>query len=148
MMLTGFFVTAMLLASSVIPVPSFQTARVLAPAAAVSVPDTAAGQALNEFVASFNAGGDKRRAWLEERTTGDAEQREMVLKQSIAVLEQQGPMKLVRVAESSPTQIVGIIHHAKTSAHRHLTITVEAAAPHKVTNMRMRPATPDEVKGQ
>ena len=147
MMLTGFFVIAMLLAPSVIPVPSFQGARALAPAA-VSVPDTAAGQALNEFVASFNAGGDKRRAWLEERTTGGNEMREMILKQDIAILEQQGPMTLVRVADSSPTQIVAIVHHEKTGAHRHLTITVQAAAPHKVSNMRMRAATPDEVKGQ
>ena len=47
-----------------------EPAKPAAPAAAaVVIPDTPAGKGLKEFVASFNAGGEKRRAWVEERTT-------------------------------------------------------------------------------
>ncbi|HVL67849.1 MAG TPA: hypothetical protein VM364_11350, partial [Vicinamibacterales bacterium] len=106
------------------------------------------GRALNEFVASFNAGGDKRRAWLDERTTLGKEAVADILKQDTAFLEQHGAVTVVRVADSSPTRIVGIIRHDKSGAHGHLTIEVEAAAPHKVSNMQLRGATPDEVKGQ
>ena len=125
-----------------------EPAKPAAPAAtAAVVPDTPAGKGLKEFVASFNAGGDKRRAWVEERTTMAKENATGILQQDGQVLEQHGEMSIVRVVSSSATNIVAILKHAKTGAHGHLTLEIDAAAPNKITNMQLRGATPEEIKG-
>lgn len=113
---------------------------------AAKVPDTPAGKALNEFVATFNAGGEKRKAWLETRTTVGAEQATGILEQDTNFLAEHGPVTVVKVPQSSATSIQAIIRHAKSGAHGHLTIEVEAATPNKVTNMQLRGATPEEIK--
>ena len=110
------------------------------------VPDTPAGKALNEFVASFNEGGDKRKSWLESRTTVGQEQAADILKQDSAFLAEHGPVTVVKVPQSSATSIQAIIRHAKSGAHGHLTIEVGAESPYKVTNMQLRGATPEEIK--
>lgn len=124
-----------------------QEAATQAPAVKVTVPDTPAGRALKEFLASFNAGGDKRRAWVEERTTVDDEAAADILKQDAAFLEEHGAMTVVRLPDAAATTIVAIVRHEKTGAHGHLTITVEPEAPHRVSNMQLRAATPEEIKG-
>ena len=124
-----------------------EPAKPAAAAAAAVVPDTPAGKGLKEFVASFNAGGDKRRAWVEERTTMAKEGATNILQQDAEVLEQHGAMSIVRVVSSSATSIVAILKHAKTGAHGHLTLEIDAAAPNKITNMQLRGATPEEIKG-
>ena len=125
-----------------------EPAKPAAPAAAaVAVPDTPAGKGLTEFIASFNAGGDKRRAWLEERTTMAKDNAAGILKQDAQFLAEYGEMSLVRVVSSSATNIVGIVRHAKNGAHGHLTLEIDAAAPYKITNMQLRGATPEEIKG-
>src|SRR5687767_707182 len=116
-------------------------------AAAAAVPDTPAGKGLKEFVASFNAGGDKRRAWVEERTTMPKDNAAGILKQDAQVLAEYGEMTIVRVVSSSATNIVAILRHAKNDAHGHLTLEIDAAAPYKITNMQLRGATPEEIKG-
>jgi hypothetical protein len=118
-----------------------------ASAPSVKAPDTAAGRALTEFVESFNAGGDKRRTWVETRTTVKDEPRANILKMDAEVLQDYGPMTIARIANASEASIVAIVRHDKSGAHGHLTINVEAGAPHKVVNMPMRGATPEEVKG-
>jgi hypothetical protein len=125
-----------------------EPAKPAAPAAAaVSVPDTPPGKGLKEFVASFNAGGDKRSAWIEERTTMAKDNAAGILKQDAQVLSEYGEMTIVRVVSSSATNIVAILRHAKNGAHGHLTLEVDAAAPYKITNMQLRGATPEEIKG-
>ena len=125
-----------------------EPAKPAAPAAAAAaVPETPAGKGLKEFVASFNAGGDKRRAWVEERTTMAKDNATGILQQDAQVLEQHGEMSIVRVVSSSATNIVAILKHAKTGAHGHLTLEIDAAAPNKITNMQLRGATPEEIKG-
>jgi len=116
-------------------------------AAAVAIPDTPAGKGLKEFVASFNAGGDKRRAWVEERTTMGKEGATGILEQDAQFLAEFGEMTIVRVVSSSATNIVAILRHAKNGAHGHLTLEIDAAAPYKITNMQLRGATPEEIKG-
>ena len=118
--------------------------------AAVTVPDTAAGRGLQGFIASFNEGGDKRQAWLKDQTTMGAEGAANIFQQDVEVLEQHGPMSIVRLpaASQTPTTIVAIVRHAKSGVHGHLTIEVEADAPHKVSNMGLRGATPEEVEGK
>ena len=116
-------------------------------AAAVKAPDTAAGRALTEFVESFNAGGDTRRTWLETRTTVKEEPRANILKMDAQFLQEHGPITVVRIVNSSDASVAVVVRHAKSGAHGHLTIQVEPAAPHKVSNMGMRAATPEEVKG-
>lgn len=110
-------------------------------------PDTPAGRALTEFVESFNAGGDTRRTWVETRTTVEDEPRANILKMDAELLQQHGPITVARIVNSSEAQVVAIVRHAKSGAHGHLTINVEPAAPHKVVNLGMRAATPEEVKG-
>ena len=132
------FVLALVLAASVLP-------RQAAPA--VKAPDTPAGRALTEFVESFNAGGDKRRTWVETRTTINEEPRANVLKMDAAVLQEHGPMAVARIVDSSDARVVVIVRHPKTGAHGHLTLEVDPAAPHKVVNMGMRGAKPEEIKG-
>ena len=122
-------------------------AKPAAPAAAVAIPDTPAGKGLKEFVASFNAGGDKRRVWLEERTTMAKEGAAEILKQDAQVLDEYGEMSIVRVVSSSASNIVAILKHAKNGAHGHLTLDIDTAAPYKITNMQLRGATPEEIKG-
>lgn len=113
---------------------------------APSIPDTPAGRALKEFVESLNAGGEKRRAWLYERTTIEKDQADEILKQDSEIIDQHGAVTVVRLPEASPHQIVAIIRHQKTGAHGHLTIDVQPTAPHKVSNMQLRGATPEEIK--
>ena len=131
-------VLALILAASVVP-------RQAMPA--VKAPDTPAGRALTEFVNSFNAGGDTRRTWVETRTTVKEQPRANILKMDAEVLQEHGPMTVARLLSSSEAKVVVIVRHAKTGAHGHLTIDVEPAAPHKVVNMGMRGATPEEIKG-
>ena len=114
---------------------------------AVKAPDTPAGRALTEFVESFNAGGDKRRAWVEARTTVKEEPRANILKMDAEVLQEHGPMTIARIVTSSAEKVVAIVRHAKTGAHGHLTLDVEPAAPYKVVNLGIRGATPEEIKG-
>ena len=130
-------VLALILAASVVP-------RQAAP---VKAPDTPAGRALSEFVESFNAGGDARRKWVETRTTVKEEPRANILKMDAEILEEHGPITIVRIANSSDASVVAIVRHAKSGAHGHLTVTVEPAAPYKVVNLGMRAATPEEIKG-
>lgn len=117
--------------------------------AAVTVPDTPAGRGLQGFVSSFNEGGDKRRDWLATATTMEAGNASNLFEQDVQLLQQIGPMTIVRVQEKSATatSIVAIVHHAKGGMHGHLTIEVEAEAPHKVSNIELRAATPEEIKG-
>jgi hypothetical protein len=130
-------VLALILAASVVP----------RQAPVVKAPETPAGRALAEFVESFNAGGDKRRTWVDTRTTVGEESRGNILKMDAQVLQEHGPMAIARIVNSSDAQVAAIVRHPKTGAHGHLTIDVEPAAPHKVANMRMRGATPEEIKG-
>lgn len=139
-------IAVLLLGSPAAPPPQEPTKPAQA-APAVAVPDTPAGRGLKEFVDSFNAGGDKRRAWIEQRTTMQKENGAEILRQDAEILGTHGPMTLVRVPESSPTKIVAILRHAKTGAHAHLTIEVEGTAPNKISNMQLRGATPEEIKG-
>lgn len=125
------------------------TATQAAPSQAASsakVPDTPAGKALHEFVASFNEGGEKRKGWLESRTTLTQEQAAGILQQDAAFLAEHGPVTVVKVPQSSATSIQAIIRHAKSGAHGHLTIEVGGESPNKVTNMQLRGATPEEIK--
>lgn len=147
-------VSANLIAAAVVLFGSYGAASIQEPAkpaaaaaAAVKVPDTPAGKALTEFIASFNAGGDKRRAWVEERTTMGKDGAAGILQQDTQVLEQHGAMTVVRVPTSSAGNITAVIRHAKSGAHGHLTLEVDTAAPNKVTNMQLRAATPEEIKG-
>jgi hypothetical protein len=63
------------------------------------------------------------------------------------LLEEYGPITVVRIVSASPEKVVAIVRHGKSDAHGHLTIDVEPAAPHKVVNLGMRGATPEEIKG-
>ena len=129
----------LLLAAALLP------AQAAAPT--VKAPDTPAGRALTEFVESFNAGGDKRRTWLETRTTVAAEPRANILKMDAELLQEYGPIAIARIVKSSPESVVAIVRHDKSGAHGHLTVNVEPAAPHKVVNLIMRGATPEEISG-
>ena len=113
----------------------------------VKTPDTPAGRALTEFVDSFNAGGKTRQTWLETRTTVQEGPRANILKMDAQLLQDYGPMTVVRIVSSSPEKVVAIVGHAKSGEHGHLTVDVEPTAPHKVVNLGMRGATPEEVKG-
>ena len=121
------------------------TAQAAAPT--VKAPDTPAGRALTEFVDSFNSGGKTRQTWLETRTTVQEGPRANILKMDAQLLQEYGPMTVVRIVSSSPEKVVAIVRHDKSDAHGHLTINVEPAAPHMVVNLQMRGATPEEIKG-
>src|SRR5919112_542900 len=135
-------VTAVLLSGSLGGGSIQEPAKPAAAANAVAVPDTAAGKALKEFVESFNAGGDKRRAWVEERTTMGKDGAAGILQQDAEFLKEHGAITIVRVPPSSAGTITAIVRHAKTGAHGHLTLNVETSAPNKITNMQLRAATP------
>ena len=111
------------------------------------VPDTKAGKALTDFVESFNAGGDKRKAFLEERTTIPNETHANILGQDAKFLQTNGALTLVRVPSSSADTITAILRFATGGLHVHLTLGLDAAAPDKIATMRLRPATPEEIKG-
>lgn len=119
-----------------------------APAAPVTAPDTPAGRGLTEFIASFNAGGAERRTWVTTRTTVPADVADNILQQDAAILEQHGAFTLVRVLRSTPTSLAAVMRHAKSGAHAHFELEASADAPHKVTNMRLRAATPEEISGK
>ena len=116
--------------------------------APVAVPDTPAGRGLKEFVASFNAGGAERKTWVTTRTTVDAENAASILEQDAAILGEHGAFTIVRIAAATPTSITAIMRHAKSGLHAHFVLEADAAAPHKITNMQLRGATDDEIKGK
>ncbi len=116
--------------------------------APVAVPDTPAGRGLKEFVASFNAGGAEHRTWVTTRTTVPAEAAENILEQDAAILGEHGAFTIIRVATATPTAITAIMRHEKSGAHAHLLVEAAADAPHKVTNLQLRPATPEEIAGK
>ena len=118
------------------------------PAAPVTVLDTPAGRGLKEFVASFNAGGAERRTWVTTRTTMDADNAAGILEQDAAILEEHGAFTIVRLVDATPTKVTAIMRHAKSGVHAHFMIEASADAPHKITNMQLRPATPEEVGGK
>lgn len=124
---------------------------VQAPAAQppVSVPDTPAGRGLKEFVVSFNAGGAERRTWVTTRTTIDAEGANGILEQDAAILGEHGAMTIVRVLPAATaTSITAVLRHATSGAHAHLLLEASADAPHKITNLQLRPATLEEIGGK
>lgn len=120
----------------------------LIPQAPVTVPDTPAGRGLKEFVASFNAGGAERRTWVTTRTTVDAEAAANILEQDAAILEAHGAFSIVRLPSATPTSLTAILRHATSGAHAHLALEASPDAPHKVTNLQLRPANPDEISGK
>ena len=142
-------VAAVLMFGSPVSQAAQEPAKPAAPAAAaaVTMPDTPAGKGLKEFIESFNAGGEKRKAWVEGRTTVNKEAAANILQQDAQFLQEYGAMTVVRIVQSSASNIVAIVRHAKTGAHGHLTIEVDTAAPNKITNMQLRGATPEEIKG-
>ena len=111
------------------------------------VPDTKVGKALTDFIESFNAGGDKRKAFLEERTTIPKETHANILGQDAKFLQTNGAMTLVRVPSSSGDNITAVLRFATGGMHVHLTLGLDPAAPDKIATMRLRPATPEEIKG-
>lgn len=123
-----------------------EPAKPVASGAAVKVPDTPAGRGLKEFVESFNDGGDKRKAWVESRTTVGKENAADILQLDASLLAEHGKVTVVRVPKASDTSIEAILRHEKSGAHGHLTLEVEAAAPFTITNMQLRPASPEEIK--
>ena len=111
------------------------------------VPDTKAGKALTDFIESFNAGGDKRKAFIEERTTIARETHANILAQDAKFLQNNGAMTLVRVPASAADNLTAILRFATGGMHVHLTLGLDTAAPDKITTMRLRPASPEEIKG-
>jgi hypothetical protein len=116
-------------------------------APAVKGPDTPAGRALNEFVASFNAGGEKRQTWLETRTTLEAEPRGNIVTIDAQLLQKYGPLSVVRIVKSSPASVEAVIRHGTSDRYGYLTIDAETTEPFKVVNFGLRAATPEEIKG-
>ena len=114
---------------------------------AVKPPDTPAGRALTEFVTSFNTGGKTRQTWLETRTTVEDEMRANLLEIDAQLLAKYGPMAVLRIISSSEESVTAVVRHGTSDRHAHLTLAVEPSAPHKVVNVGMRPATPEEIKG-
>ena len=113
----------------------------------VKAPDTPAGRALTKFVDSFNAGGKTRQTWLETRTTVEDEARANILKVDAQLLQEYGALSIVRIASSSQALVAAVVRHGTSDRHGYLTISVEPTAPHKVVDIGMRPATPEEIKG-
>ena len=116
--------------------------------APVTVPDTPAGRGLNEFIASFNAGGAERRTWVTDRTTVNADAAANILEIDASLLEEHGAMAIVRLPTATATGLTAIVRHAKSGAHAHLTLEASADAPFKITNVQLRPATPEEISGK
>jgi hypothetical protein len=130
--------------AAVIPTLAMPPAQAAAPA--VKSPDTPSGRALTEFVDSFNAGGKTRQTWLETRTTVEDEPRANILQIDAQLLEKYGPLTVVRIVSSSAESVAAVIRHGTSDRHGYLTIDIEPTAPHKVVNVGMRPATPEEIK--
>ena len=130
--------TSVVLLSAVFPAQAART---------VKAPDTPAGRALTEFVDSFNAGGKTRQTWLETRTTVEDEARANILRIDVQLLQQYGALSIVRIASSSEALVAAVVRHRTADRHGYLTISVEPTAPHKIVNMVLRAATPEEIKG-
>lgn len=144
MAMSASVVLAVMLLGPAVPADMMQTTG---KTAATTIPDTAAGRGLTEFIDSFNAGGDKRKVWVEGRTTMNKESGAGILQQDAAFLEEHGKMTVVRVPKATATTIEAVVRHEKTGAHGYLLLEVEPAAPNKITNMQLRAATEDEIKG-
>ena len=116
--------------------------------APVTVPDTPAGRGLKEFVATFNAGGAERKTWVTTRTTVPADAAADILEQDAAILAEHGAFTIVRLPSATATTVTAILRHATSGAHAHLLLEASADAPYKITNLQLRPATPEEISGK
>jgi hypothetical protein len=116
-------------------------------APAVKGADTPAGRGLNEFVESFNSGGEKRQTWLETRTSLEADMRGNIVKIDAQLLQKYGPLSVVRIVKSSPESVEAVVRHGTSDLHGYLTIAAETTEPFKVVDFRLRAATPEEIKG-
>ncbi len=131
--------------ASMLPASAIVSAQDAAPA--VKGADTPAGRGLNEFVDSFNAGGEKRQTWLETRTSVDAETRGNIVKIDAQLLQKYGQLSIVRIVKASPESVEAIVRHGTSDLHGYLTIAAETTEPFKVVDFRLRAATPEEIKG-
>ena len=63
------------------------------------------------------------------------------------LLQKYGRLTVVRIVSSSQELVAAVVRHGTSDMHGYLTIAIEPTAPHKVVNLGMRAATPEEIKG-
>ena len=110
------------------------------PAKAVTLPDTPAGRQAGAFIAMFNAGDTAaaRKFMLEQETPNPNDHRTMEQRLSSyrGMRSQVGTMMPVEIVSSSPAEIVLRMRTEKGESPV-LTVTVEAAAPHRISGLRI-----------
>ncbi|MCL4706792.1 S41 family peptidase [bacterium] len=105
---------------------------------AISLPNTPAGKTLTEFVRAFNTGNPAALRRFHEEHGGNPENAE----QDIAFYEQSGGLKLHSVTQSNEYDIEVLLQAKKDGRWLSFAINVAVQAPHGITDIRARPASP------
>ncbi|NUM79109.1 S41 family peptidase [candidate division KSB1 bacterium] len=108
------------------------------PDVGIALPNTPAGKTLAAFVRAFNTGNPAALRRFHEEHGGNPENAE----QDIAFYEQSGGLKLHSVALSNEYDIEILLQAKKDGRWLSFAINVAVQAPHGITDIRARPASP------
>ena len=116
--------------------------RGTARAAGVEPPDTPAGRQFAAWLAAFNSGD---RETLRQFTAKNRPQALPRLDGMMEFRERTGGFDLLKVEQSTPTHLRGIVKERKSDMYGRVEFEVDAAEPHLVTGLsiEMIPAPPD-----
>lgn len=106
----------------------------------VSPPDTPAGKRLGEWLQAFNRG---ERAGLEKFfATAFVKENPGQAERSLGMRQQTGGFDLQKVEKSDAASITALLKARATGRLVRLELEVEAAEPHRIAAIRLRPAGP------
>jgi CubicO group peptidase (beta-lactamase class C family) len=123
---------------------SVKSPATVAPNAEVKLPDTPAGKTLGKFIQAFNTGDLETLKRFHKEHGGDEENAQ----QDLGFHQQTGGLTLRSVARSSDFEIEVLARSKKENRWVSFTIGVERQPPHRITDIRVRPATAPSETGE
>lgn len=115
-----------------------------APAVRAQNPDTPAAKQLTRWLETFNAGD---RAKRQEFLTQYYPSRANTVDQDLAFRERTGGFDFIKFLETGDTKAVALLkEHDSDATGVRFTVQVEAAEPHRITDVRLEPGVPIDIK--
>ena len=126
--------------------PANQATNQTAPAVSqdLALPNTPAGKTLGAFLFAFNSGSLETMRKFHQEHGGDPGNAE----QDMGFYNQSGGLKLHHIQSSSETEIEVLAQRKKGDEWVSFAISVDAQAPHGITDIRVKPATAPSEAGK
>jgi hypothetical protein len=126
------------------PAAQATTQAVPAESQDVALPNTPAGKTLGAFIKAFNSGKLETMRKFHQEFGGNPDNAE----QDMGFYNQSGGLQLHSVKRSSDTEIEVLAQTKKEQAWVTFAMSVNAQAPHGITDIRVQPATAPSSAGQ